>query len=175
VDGAIAMNRSSNYLIKFQTALLAVTFFCTTSCTQNDLCLEPQALAMRGGFYYNDTANLHVDTLLENANLRFGSSSNYFSNLKNNSKFGFPLSQLADSVSVIFQSDSNSMAPETIDTFTLIYIRELHFISVACGYQNRFSLQKASTTTHVIDSVLIPTPQVTNQSSKENIHIVLKK
>jgi hypothetical protein len=129
---------------------------------------------MRGGFYVKDTANNNQDTSLVNANLRFGSTFGYFSNLKKSSKFAFPLSQTQDTVALIFQSDSSSTAANTIDTFQLIYSRELRFISVACGYQTQFTLQKALTTNHVIDSVLIAIPDITNDS-KEHLKIIVKK
>ncbi len=145
-----------------------------SSCSQNSVCLEPQALAMRGGFYTKDTANNNQDTLLVNANLRFGSGYSFYENLKNISKFSFPLSQAQDTVVAIFQSDSTSVAANTIDTFQLIYSRELHFISVACGYQTKFSLQNALTTNHVIDSVLIAIPDISNDS-KEHLKIIVKK
>ncbi len=154
--------------------LICFLLFFISSCTQNSVCLEPQALSMRGGFYVKDTANNNQDTLLVNANLRFGSTFGYFNNLRNSGKFAFPLSQTQDTVALIFQSDSSSTAANTIDTFQLIYSRELRFISVACGYQTQFTLQKALTTNHVIDSVLIAIPDITNDS-KEHLKIIVKK
>ncbi len=158
------------------TMFIAMCFYVLCgSCTQSDLCLQPQSLALRGGFYYNDTSNTHRDTLLQNANLRFGTSYSYFTNVKKQSKFSFSLSQIADTIPVIFQSDSTTMAANTIDTLQLIYTRELHFISVACGYQTYFTLQKAITTNHIIDSVLIAVPQITNETNKEHLKLVIKK
>lgn len=145
------------------------------SCVQNSVCLEPQTISMRGGFYYNDTSNKHVDTALVNANMFFGDSLNYFYKVKKLSKFSFPLSQINDHVQLIFQSDSASVASNTIDTIELYYTRDLTFISVACGYRTNYNLDSAITTRNVIDSVLIGTPKITNEVNKEHLQIVLKK
>lgn len=151
-----------------------IMVLCISSCSQSNVCLEPQLIPLRGGFYYNDTANKHIDTQLVNANIYFGDSSQYFVNLKKISKFSFPLSQIKDTITSYFQSDSNSVLPAKIDTIQLIYARQLKFISVACGYRTNFTLLKTITTRNVIDSVLINSSEVTNQTGKEHLTIVLK-
>lgn len=153
--------------------LLGVALFLLDGCSQNSICLEPQALALHGGFYYKDTANKNKDTLLVNANIRFGTNYAYFTNLKKISKFSLPLSPSLDTIPIIFQSDSTSSDPNTVDTFQLIYTRNLHFISAACGYQTEFVLQKTITTQHVIDSVLISTAKI-NASYNEHLKILVK-
>ena len=160
----------------FQTFLsIIILSVFISSCTQSNFCLEPQTLALKGGFYTKDTANKNVDTSLSNANLRFGNNNQFFTNYKNSSKFSFPISQVQDTVPIIFQSDSTNLSENLIDTFKLIYSRELHFISVACGYQTYYTLRNTITTNHIIDSVLIAVPSVTNETNKEHIKIVLKK
>lgn len=136
--------------ISVKLLLVYILITLAGSCTQNNVCLEPQLVPMRGGFYYNDTSKKHVDTLLANANIYFGDSSQYFVNLKKYSKFSFPLSQIKDTVTSYFQSDSNSVTPGTIDTIQLIYARQLKFISVACGYRTNYTLLKTITTQNVI-------------------------
>lgn len=162
----------SSIRVVFSIFILCILFI---SCEQSNFCLEPQTLALKGGFYTKDTANKNVDTSVSNANLRFGSNSTFFTNYKNGSKFSFPLSQTQDTIPIIFESDSTSSSENLKDTFQLIYSRELHFISVACGYQTFYTLKNTITTNHVIDSVLIAVPSVTNETNKEHIKIVLKK
>jgi Family of unknown function (DUF6452) len=144
------------------------------ACKQSNLCLEPQSIVLRGGFYHKDTANKNQDTLLMNANLIFGNTTKYFINYKKQNKFSLPLSPLQDTMQVIFQSDSTTSTESTIDTFHLIYQRKLNFISVACGYQTYYTLQSTLTTHHVIDSVLIGIPEITNDVNKEHLKIIVK-
>ncbi len=145
------------------------------SCKQNNTCTQPQTLALRGGFYIADTANTFRDTVLVNANLFFGSSSQYMQSIKKARKFSFPLAQNEDSITVFFQSDSLTNSPNTIDTFSIYYTKELHFISVACGYQNYFTITHTACTKHVLDTMITTTALVNNDVNKEHIKIVLKK
>ena len=168
------MIKSISYLSCLTVLGFCLLCFFNFSCTQNNICLEPLTVALRGGFYHKDTANKNVDTALINANLRFGTNLSYFSNLKQARKFGFPLSQVNDTSTILFQSDSTDTDPATLDTITLIYLRELRFISVGCGYQTNYNLQQALTTRNIIDSVLINTNLVSNDASKEHLKIVIK-
>jgi len=166
--------RNNSMYFPFILFAMCIGWSFISSCSQNSVCLEPQALSMRGGFYTKDTANNNQDTLLINANLRFGVGYSFYQQIKNSSKFSFPLSQDNDTIEAIFQSDSASVAANTIDTMQLIYRRELYFISVACGYQTRFTLQTAFSTNHIIDSVLIAIPDISNET-KEHLKIIVKK
>ena len=166
--------RNKSMSLPFIFCAMCIGWSFVSSCSQNSICLEPQALSMRGGFYTKDTANNNQDTLLTNANLRFGVGYSFYQQLKNSSKFSFPLSQDNDTIEAIFQSDSSSVAANSIDTMQLIYRRELHFISVACGYQTQFTLQTAFSTNHIIDSVLIAIPDISNDI-KEHLKIIVKK
>lgn len=155
--------------------LACVILIVLYSCNQKNLCVEPQLVGVRGGFYQRDTANTFKDTLLKNANLIFGENLTYFQNIKKYNKFKFPLSQQLDSSLVIFQSDSLQVSPATIDSLLFIYQRNLHFISSACGYETIFNLYQIKYTTHVIDTVMIQTQEVTSNANFEHVKIVIRK
>jgi hypothetical protein len=54
------------------------------ACTNKSVCLEPQTVALRGGFYYanSDTSISLKDSFLTNANIYFGQENLYFNNIK---------------------------------------------------------------------------------------------
>lgn len=144
-------------------------------CNKSSTCLTPKVVALRGGFYYRDTVNTFKDSVQVNANLYFGTSLNYFINIKNTSKYFLSLAQNADSVTLYFQSDSTSTEPETIDSLLLHYTREPHFISTACGYETFFNITNISYSTNIIDTIIINQSAVNNDVNKENLKIVIKK
>lgn len=144
------------------------------SCSQNEICLEPQALNLRAGFYRTDTALSLKDTQLTNALIRFGNTNTYALQLKQSSKFALPLAQNNDTTTLIFQSDSSSVLPASIDTITLVYTRKPTFISTACGYRTFFTLQQLFSTRHVIDTVKINQSEVSNEANKEHLQLVIQ-
>jgi hypothetical protein len=143
------------------------------SCSQDDLCIEPSIVNMQTRFQRADTNKTFRDTLLANANLYFGVDQKYFVNSKKRAVNSFPLSQADDSVRIIFQSDSNSIVAETIDTLDLYYTRNLNFISSACGYQTYYTLQKVIYTEHIIDSIYFKNKEITSKAT-DNLNIVIR-
>jgi hypothetical protein len=166
---------TTKYLHIRQISLWLVFMLLAASCSRQNSCLEPQTVVMRGAFFSRDSSNTAIDSIQTNANIYFGDSLRYVTQIKNISRFSVPLSPLADSVTLIFQSDSTLLDPSTIDTISLSYTRELKFMSVACGYQMNYLLQSANTTHQVIDSVFINTADVTNDINKQHLRIFLKK
>ncbi len=163
----------SKYLKFFILSLGILVVF--DACNQKNLCVEPQLVGVRGGFYQRDTANTLKDTLLKNANIIFGNNLTYFQNIKKFNKFKFPLSQQVDSALVIFQSDSLQVAPNTIDSLLFMYQRDLNFISSSCGYETIFNLYQVKYTTNVIDTVMIQQQEVTSNANFEHVKIVIQK
>lgn len=151
---------------------LSVVFF--TSCTTKNLCIEPTLVTMRGGFYYSDTSGAFKDSLVKNVNMVFGSSLNYYQNIKKYNKFNFPLSQGQDSVFTIFQSDSSVVDENTVDSIYWYYTRNLAFISTACGYQTNFTLVSVKYTHHVLDSIVIQNSAVSSDANVEHVKLILK-
>ncbi len=146
-----------------------------SACTKSTLCLTPKVVALRGGFYWQDTAAVFKDSLLTNANLIFGKSFSYQLNVRQSSKFAFSLAQDTGVVKVFFQSDSTSSDPQTIDTLLLHYDRQPHFISTACGYETFFSINRIEYSQQVIDTVILSNANVNNDVNKEHIKIVIRK
>lgn len=167
-------NNSKSLNVSLQAILFVLLTLFNFSCRQSSTCYEPTYIAMRGGFYYSDSEGDLQDTLLENGNIIFGETNTYYQNIKDGSKFSFPLSQIKDSIFFIFQADSNSTSIDNFDTIHLTYTRELKFISIACGYQHFFNLQSVIFSKHNIDTVIFSTVSVTNDINKEHIQLVVK-
>jgi hypothetical protein len=166
---------TQRFLPHFKLILIVSITLLIYSCNKSSTCLTPKVVALRGGFYYRDTVNTFKDSVQVNANLYFGTSLNYFINIKNTSKYFLSLAQNADSVTLYFQSDSTSTEPETIDSLLLHYTREPHFISTACGYETFFNITNISYSTNIIDTIIINQSAVNNDVNKENLKIVIKK
>ena len=166
---------TQRFLPHFKLILIVSITLLIYGCNKSSTCLTPKVVALRGGFYYRDTVNTFKDSVQVNANLYFGTSLNYFINIKNTSKYFLSLAQNADSVTLYFQSDSTSTEPETIDSLLLHYTREPHFISTACGYETFFNITNISYSTNIIDTIIINQSAVNNDVNKENLKIVIKK
>lgn len=165
-------HKVSLFFLKISFILGSLIFF---SCNKSSICLTPKVVALRGGFYYQDTALLYKDSVQTNANIIFGTDFKYYLNIKKSSKFLFSLSQVSDSLTVLFQSDSTSTEPETIDSISFSYTRESHFISTACGIETFFSIQNIQYSHNIIDTIIVSSNAVNNDVNKENIKIVIKK
>ncbi len=161
------------YQVIYTVSIVLLCLF--QACNKDTTCLTPKVVALRGGFYYEDSVDVFKDTVQANANLFFGSNLSYYLNIKKSSKFYLSLAQNRDSVTIYFQSDSASTEPETIDSFSVVYSREPHFISTACGYETFFSIQSIRYTTNVIDTLIVSHNAVNNDVNKEHIKIVIKK
>jgi hypothetical protein len=159
----------------FRLIIVSVVVFVLHSCTQNNTCLTPKSVALRAGFYktINDTTT--KDSLLTNANIIADKSAQFYGiNFKQSSKFSMTLSGLSNTTRLFFQSDSASFDPSTFDTIDVNYTSQLNFISVACGYENYFTLSSLQSTHHIIDTVKLSQSLVDGDVNKEHIQIVLK-
>lgn len=144
------------------------------ACNKNTTCLTPKIVNLRSGFYYMNNENTIKDTLLNNSNIIFGKQNQFFINLKSANKFALPLAQNIDSVTLLFQPDSNNFDIQTIDSIHIHYERDLHYISVACGYETYFTIKKIETTHIQLDTVLIQKSLVDNDVNNEHLKIILK-
>lgn len=161
-----------NIFSKFLLFGLLISFL--ISCTQSSVCLTPQIIAMRGGFYQKDTTTSFKDTILENAMIFFGNDTLYYQNVRNSSKFSFPLSQTEDKSTFYFFADSTNLNSNSLDTITLFHQRNLHFISVACGYQTHFTIDSIHYSQFSIDTAFIENATVSNEANNEHIKVVVK-
>jgi len=156
--------------------LTAGLFILYTSCKQEEICLQPQVIVCRSGFYKTDSALTYTDSALGNANILFQAQDTLYQiNLKNNSRFSMPLSVQYDSTVLLFQSDSTNITSTTVDTICLYYDRSLKFISLACGYQYNFQLNKVTFTENVIDSAFISAATVDAGANDQHLQFILKK
>lgn len=147
-----------------------------TSCKQDDICLQPQVITCRSGFYKLDSTSNYKDSVLSNANILFKAQDTvYMINMKNTSGFSMPLSVQYDSTLLLFQSDSTNITSSTVDTICLYYNRSLKFISLACGYQYNFEMKSLSYTKHILDSVFIANATVDAGANKQHIKYIVKK
>lgn len=144
------------------------------ACTKNTTCLTPKIVNLKSGFYYKNSENTIKDTLLNNANIIFGKQNQFFINFKSANKFALPLAQNKDTVTLLFQPDSSNFDIQTIDSIHIYYERNLHYISVACGYETYFTLKKIETTHVQIDTVLLQKALVDNDVNNEHLKIILK-
>ena len=169
--------RSNSNLQKYFFLPFYISVYCLlfNACTKSNICLTPKVVALRGGFYWQDTAKVFKDSIQTNANLFFGNATTYFLNLKQRSKFSLSLAQDIDQVMVIYQADSAAADPAGIDSLQINYLREPHFISTACGYETFFNIQSVTYTQHVIDTVILSTAAINNDVNKEHLKIVIRK
>lgn len=167
------MNAKKSYL-KFLRALLLLGFAGFCSCTQENICLTPTLINMRGGFYRADTSNALLDSLQENAFILFGRDTLYIQVLKKSANFAFPLSQKSDSITFYFVADSSNIVPNKIDTISLFYQRELQFISAACGFQTFYKINQVQYSKQVIDSIAMAGSTVNTDLNAEHLKIILK-
>lgn len=148
--------------------------FLLNACNKNTTCLTPKIVNLRSGFYVKNNENIIKDTLLNNSNIIFGKQNQFFINFKSTNKFALPLAQNKDTVTLLFQPDSSNFDIQTIDSIHIYYERNLHYISVACGYETYFTLKKIETTHIQIDTVLIQKVLVDNDVNIEHLKIILK-
>lgn len=165
-----------NRLLKFGLFIFLFSIF-GVACTNKSICLEPQNVALKGGIYYSisDTSISLKDTFLTNANVLVGFDTVLLSNLKNSSKFSTLLSTNSDSTTLYFQADSTNVLDENSDTIQVYHANNLHFISVACGYQFYFDINQIKFTKHQIDTIYINNKSVNNNVNIEHLKIVLQK
>lgn len=165
-----------NRLLKFGIFIFLFSLL-GLACTNKTICLEPQIVVLRGGFYYSnsDTSISLKDTFLTNFNIIFGADTLYLDNLKNSRKFSVPLSTISDSTRFYFIADSTNIIPENIDTIDVLHENKLNFISVACGYQLFHDINKINFTKHIIDTLYISSTTVNSNVNLEHLKIVIKK
>ena len=141
------------------------------SCTPGDYCTEPIQTFMNAGFYVSDGSVLQDTSLNNGILMRLDKPSSFWS-LRNSTSFSIPLQTLADSSGFILQPDSSNQTQR--DTLVIRYERKLHYISRACGYQYYFDIQSLNYTKHLLDSIVLKKPAVTNEAGNEHLQLLFK-
>jgi len=85
---------------------------------------------------------------------------------------GFRLDPAKDSMRVSFRTDSTS---GIYDTLTYFYKPVTHFINNGCGYTFYYNLESVKlNTSHMLDSVAIITPKVSDNTTEKNVYLYFK-
>lgn len=161
--------------MRILVTLLFGLFF-LQACKREDTCLLPQGVQARAGFITKDSLENPIDSVLSASLLLFqAQDSIYAIPIFNSKSTSFRLSSKTDSTRYIFQSDTTTTNPATLDTLILFANRNPKFVSVACGFQYNFEFTQVTHTRQVIDSVWIINETVDDNVNTQHLRILLKK
>jgi hypothetical protein len=155
----------------FFSAVIAMFLLLGMSCRRvADPCLQSTNVTVAIGTYKpaTDTSTQGLDSILPKAYVGYvanGWINNYGS--KTN-KFYLRLSAHSDTCKWFISPDSTMTA---LDTITIIYSRQLNFISRSCGYAYHYFINDVKWTFNRIDSVKIKNNAVTGTAGVENVKI----
>ena len=137
-------------------AMIMTSLF-ISSCTDDEVCEEATANALRLGFYI---AGQEVETPASVNALSIHAlgvpDSLIYDTVNNVSRVELPLNPLSDACGFVFVFGWQS------DTIWIDYERETHLISVECGFTMFYTLQQIEYSTHFIISLETADPNVTN-------------
>ena len=151
---------------RFLPAMLISAFF-LSSCTDDEVCEEATANALRIGFYLADQEVETPVSLNALSIYALGVSDSLVYDSENNvSRVELALNPTNDACGYVFVFGLQS------DTLWLDYERETHLISVECGFTMFYMLQQVDHTPNFIFSLGIAEPHVTNDLN-EHIKIYL--
>ena len=148
---------------------LFVTGFCLIyfSCESEESCEQSTVTALNAGFYSIQ------DSLPEAASVDgftvYGigrADSLIYDQANSVSSFDLPLSSSCDTTGFVF-----TLGTET-DTIRFLYYRELHLLSMECGFATYYYIERIDNTSNVIDSISVVNEKVTT-GDDENIQIYL--
>ena len=149
--------------------LLYIMGFCLMffSCESDESCEQSTASVLNAGFY------TIVDSIPKLKKINdftvYGISredSLIYDQASSVGSFDLPLSPNCDTTGFVF-----TMGTET-DTIIFLYSRELHLLSMECGFTTFYYIEKINNTTNTIDSVSVINKKVTT-GDDENIQIFL--
>ena len=162
-----------NKLLYLLLPLMVFTALLQSCETDRDPCLQPKTTLLRAGAYkrVTDTGTAVIDTALPSpvfTALNDSSQNNSFILLSNRNKFSFQLSDVSDTCRWVLRPDTLS---QVRDTLTFYYRRQPRFLSNACGYTFYYNLDSVISTHYAIDSINIPSKDVTSNAGTEHIRI----
>jgi hypothetical protein len=173
------MIRGRKYLPAVIIALCSIWVACTQ---QRQLCLTPivASLNMVSMHILSDTGTIFYDTVLPAAefvplNVKNASAVVDSIVFTPTSLFTISLSPAHDTCRWLFRADTTGIIPQNYayDTLTFTYIRDLQFLSNACGYTDFYTLDTVLTSHINIDSVHITNNSVTNDISAMHVQIYI--
>jgi len=150
-------------------SLLYITCFCLLffSCESDKSCEQSTASVLNAGFY-SIVDSLPEPTSVDNFTV-YGigrADSLIYDQASSVSSFNLPLSPSCDTTGFVF-----TMGTET-DTIIFLYSRELHLLSMECGFTTYYYIEGIDNTSNTIDSVSVVNEKVTT-GDDENIQIYL--
>lgn len=137
------------------------------SCESEESCEQSTISALNAGFY-SIVDSLPESITIDNFSV-FGvgrEDSLLFNQANSVSSFVLPLSPSCDTTKFVL-----TVGTET-DTITFMYSRELHLLSMECGFTTYFYIEKTENTFNVIDSISVVKKNVTT-GDDENIQICI--
>lgn len=158
--------------IKSHIYILVVVFICFlwSACQRiADPCLLPTIVGVSIGTYKPaDTGRLGVDSVLPKAVLGYVDNGAWQYAGAKASKFNMRLSSLKDTCKWFITPDSTTV---NLDTISVIYSRQLNFISTTCGYAYHYFISDIKWTTNSIDSVIINNVNIEGAANVENVKV----
>jgi hypothetical protein len=152
-------------------ALILLVSIALASCTKKDYCLQPNAVVVRCGFYYNDGSITPADTVLDDITIYTTDTTyRYYNNDTNVSKLNYFIQSTRSEQQIVILYE----ALESYDTIWVQYTPALNFISNGCGYQYEYTLDSVRSTSHIIEEVNITNASVNSESTLEHLEIIIQ-
>lgn len=134
-----------------------------------DPCLQTTNLSVAIGVYKPaDTGTTGVDSVLPKAMIGYLANGWLQYNGAQDKKFYLRLDPKNDTCKWFISPDSTSSG---LDTITLVYSRQLSFLSQSCGYRYNYFIADVKWTFNRIDSIKIKNNIVDGTANVENIKI----
>ena len=152
-----------------RVGLLYITGFCLLffSCESDESCEQSTVSALNAGFY---TIVDSIPEAIKADNFTvYGigrEDSLIYDQASSVGSFVLPLSSFCDTTGFVF-----ILGAET-DTIRFLYSRELHLLSMECGFATYYYIERIDNTSNTIDSVCVVNEKVTT-GDDENIQIYL--
>ena len=152
-----------------RVGLLYITGFCLLffSCESEESCEQSIVSALNAGFYSVPDSipeSISVDNFTVYGIGR--ADSLIYDQASSVGSFVLPLSPSCDTTGFVF-----TLGVVT-DTVTFLYSRELHLLSMECGFTTYYYIKMTDNTSNVIDSISVVKKNVTT-GNDENIQIYL--
>ncbi len=152
-----------------RVGLLYITGFCLLffSCESEESCEQSTVSVLNAGFY-SIPDSLPESTSVDNLTV-YGigrADSLIYDQASSVGSFVLPLSPSCDTTGFVLTLGA------VTDTIRFLYSRELHMLSMECGFATYYYIERINNTTNTIDSVSVVNEKVTT-GDDENIQIYL--
>lgn len=155
-------------LLRRMVGLLLLLFF-AMGCVEDEVCEEVTANPLRMGFYLLQDGQEESQAVIDSLSL-YGvgrQDSMIYDNRRGVSRVEVPLDPTADACAFVLVFPGG-----VADTLFVQYARELHMVSVECGFVMHYMLQELSFGQSVIQQVVVHEDQVI-QNPDEHLKIYI--